>query len=134
MADARVGPRQSGSGGGNTAAGAAPSARRGALSTQAIDLTASRLRVIADPVRIALLEALNGGEGAVVDLAERTGLAHQNTSHHLVVLHQAGILSRRREGKLALYAVADWSAWWVVEQLARSIEPAAHESAESASQ
>lgn len=131
MAAEGFGPVPSGSGRGDTAAGATPSLRRESLSAEAIELTAERLRVIADPVRIALLEALNGREGAVCDLAERTGLAHQNTSHHLLVLHQAGILSRRREGKHALYAVADWSAWWVIEQLARSIETAAGEAVKS---
>jgi DNA-binding transcriptional ArsR family regulator len=103
------------------------------LDSEAIELTASRLRVIADPGRIALLDALNGREGAVVDLAERTGMSHQNTSHHLLVLHQAGILSRRREGKQAFYAMADWSAWWVIEQLGRSVESASGAPVESAS-
>lgn len=86
-------------------------------------MTALRLRVIADPTRIALLEALNDGDAAVCDLADRVGLAQQSASHHLQVLHQAGIVSRRREGKLSLYSVADWSAWWVIEQLAHSAEP-----------
>lgn len=95
---------------------------REALAPEAVDFVVARLRVLADPVRISLLEALNEGEGAVRDLAEATGLPHQNASHHLQVLHQAGILARRREGKLALYTVADWSAWWVVEELVRSAE------------
>ena len=95
---------------------------RESLVPEAIESAASRLRVISDPVRIALLEALSEGEGAVTELAERSGLPHQNVSHHLVVLHQAGILARRREGKLSLYSMADWSAWWVVEQITRSIE------------
>jgi DNA-binding transcriptional ArsR family regulator len=93
------------------------------LAPEAIEATSMRLRVIADPVRLALLEALRGGEGSVADLAEQTGLPHQNASHHLLALHQAGILARRREGKLALYSILDWSAWWVVEQLARSVDP-----------
>lgn len=83
-------------------------------------MTADRLRVIADPTRIAILEALNDGPVSVQDLSDRLGLAHKSASHHLQILHQAGVLSRRRAGKLALYAVADYSAWWVVEQLARS--------------
>lgn len=94
------------------------------LAPEAIEATSCRLRVIADPVRLALLEALHGGEGSVADLAERIGLPHQNASHHLLALHQAGVLARRREGKLALYSISDWSAWWVVEQLARSVDPA----------
>jgi len=93
------------------------------LPPEVVELTALRLRVIADPTRIALLEALNGGDAAVCDLADRVGLSQQSASHHLLVLHQAGIVSRRRQGKLSLYSVADWSAWWVVEQLARSAEP-----------
>lgn len=96
---------------------------RSPLSPDVVELTALRLRVIADPIRIALLEALNDGDAAVCDLADRVGLAQQSASHHLLVLHQAGIVSRRREGKLSLYSVADWSAWWVIEQLARSAEP-----------
>ncbi len=97
--------------------------RRLPLPAEIVELTALRLRVIADPTRIALLEALNDGDAAVCDLADRVGLAQQSASHHLLVLHQAGIVSRRREGKLSLYSVADWSAWWVIEQLARSAEP-----------
>lgn len=101
--------------------------RRMRLAAEAIELAAARLRVIGDPVRIALLEALNEGEGAVCDLAERVDLPHKSASHHLLALHQAGILARRREGKLALYSVADWSAWWVVEQITRNVEAAEHE-------
>jgi DNA-binding transcriptional ArsR family regulator len=99
-----------------------PADCRQKLADEAIKSAASRLRVVADPVRITLLEALSEGEGTVTALAERSGLPHQNASHHLVVLHQAGILARRREGKLAFYSMADWSAWWVVEQITRSIE------------
>lgn len=102
--------------------GGARTAPADRLAPEAIASVAARLRVVADPVRIALLEALNEGEASVAALAERTGLPHQSASHHLLLLHQAGILGRRREGKLALYSVCDWSAWWVVAQLARSIE------------
>lgn len=72
--------------------------------------------------RIALLEALNDGEAGVQELADRVGLPHQNASHHLTLLWQAGILSRRREGSMTIYTVADWSAWWVVEQIARWVQ------------
>lgn len=86
---------------------------------QVIELTAQRLRAIAEPNRIALLEALNNGEAGVQELADLVDLPHQNASHHLTVLWQAGILSRRREGTASLYSVEDWSAWWVIEQIAR---------------
>ncbi len=102
------------------------------LSVQVKDLTAQRLRVIAEPKRIALLEALNGGEAGVQELADCVGLPHQNASHHLTQLWNAGLLSRRREGNTTLYAVSDWSAWWVVEQIANWVQSCQEEQATQA--
>lgn len=96
-------------------------ARRG-LPRSVVELTAQRLRVIAEPTRIALLEALNEGEAGVQELADEVGLPHQTVSRHLALLHQAGVLDRRREGTTTRYGVADWSAWWVIEQIARWVE------------
>ena len=92
------------------------------LPEEVVELTAQRLRVMAKAKRIALLEALNEGEAGVQELADRVGLPHQNASHHLTLLWQAGILSRRPEGSMTLYTVTDWSAWWVVEQIARWVQ------------
>lgn len=92
---------------------------REALPEQVVALTAQRLQVIATAKRIALLEALNGGEAGVQELADRVGLTHQNASHHLGLLWKAGVLSRRTVSTTTIYAIEDWSAWWVVEQIAR---------------
>jgi DNA-binding transcriptional ArsR family regulator len=96
--------------------------RRAILPAQIVELTAQRLRVMAEPKRIALLEALNNGEAGVQELADQVGLPHQNASHHLTLLWNAGLVCRRREANMTLYAVADWSAWWVVEQIARWVQ------------
>lgn len=85
-------------------------------------LTAERLRVIAEPNRIALLGELNAAEGSGQELADRLGTTPQNVSKHLAVLYQAGMVSRRREGATVIYTLIDWTGWWVVEQIARSIE------------
>jgi DNA-binding transcriptional ArsR family regulator len=85
-------------------------------------LTAQRLRVMAEANRISLLETLNAGEAGVQELADLVGLPHQTASHHLTLLWRAGILARRRVGTMALYSVSDWSAWWVIEQIARWVQ------------
>jgi ArsR family transcriptional regulator len=97
-------------------------AAREPLAKGVIELTATRLRVIAEPNRIALLEALSDGEAGVQELGDSVGLPHQNASHHLALLWREGILTRRVEGRTTLYAVADWSAWWVIEQIAGSFQ------------
>jgi DNA-binding transcriptional ArsR family regulator len=95
---------------------------RAPLSGQVIELTAQRLGVVATARKIALLEELTHGEAGVQDLADRVGLPHQNVSHNLTLLWRAGIVTRRSEGKATLYAIEDWSTWWVVEQIAQLVQ------------
>jgi len=86
-------------------------------SPQLLELAAERLKLVAKAKRIALLEALSEGEAGVQELADRIGLTHQNASHHLALLLRAGVLSRRSEGTTTFYAIEDWSAWWIVDQI-----------------
>ncbi len=110
---------------GNTQSPVRPVRER--LAAHIAELTAQRLGVMAKAKRIALLDALNDGEAGVQELADRVGLAHQNASHHLILLWKAGILSRRCEGTMTIYAIEDWSAWWVVEQIARWVQSSPEE-------
>ena len=87
---------------------------------------------MAEPNRIALFEALNTGEAGVQELADLIGLPHQTASHHLNLLWRAGMLARRRVGTTTLYSVSDWSAWWVIEQIARWVQSCQDEQGASA--
>lgn len=88
------------------------------MSEQARRATAERLRVLGKEKAIALVEALAGGEASVQELADRIGVSHQNASHHLALLRQAGIVGRRVDGPTSIYAIEDWGAWWVIRQIA----------------
>lgn len=72
-----------------------------------IELVAHRFRVIGEPMRIRLLEQLRHDPATVGRLAETLGTTQQNVSKHLGVLHQAGILSRDKQGTSVHYAIAD---------------------------
>lgn len=82
-----------------------------ALTDELVLLIAQRFRVLAEPARIKLLDALRGGPDTVGGLASRLGLSQQNTSKHLGVLHEAGLLRRTRTGNTAQYAIADPSVF-----------------------
>jgi DNA-binding transcriptional ArsR family regulator len=79
------------------------------------ELIAQRLRVIGDPVRIRLLDHLREGEASVASLTETLGATQQNVSKHLQVLHQAGIVGRRKEGTSVLYRIVDSSVFELCE-------------------
>jgi DNA-binding transcriptional ArsR family regulator len=85
------------------------------LPSALIDLIAQRFRVLGEPARIRLLDRLRDGEASVRELEQATGLSQQNVSSHLGVLLRAGTVSRRREGNLSIYAIADDSVFELCE-------------------
>jgi len=69
---------------------------------------ARALKTIADPARIRLLsliQAQPGGETCVCNLTEPLGLSQPTVSHHLKVLHDAGLVERERRGSWVFYRV-----------------------------
>jgi len=68
---------------------------------------AERFRVLAEPTRIRLLDALREGPASVQELQRATGASQQSVSKHLGVLLRSGLVSRRKEGNFSLYAIAD---------------------------
>ena len=97
------------------------SASRQPLSPEAIESVAAWLRVIAEPTRIRLMEILNAESSSVQGLASQLGTSRPNISKHLSVLHQAGIVRRRKVGNHTLYELVDWSGWWMVEQASTTV-------------
>ncbi len=72
-----------------------------------VERVAERFRVLGEPMRIRLLEAMRDGEASVSDLQEATGASQQNVSQHLGVLLRAGIVARRKQGNFSLYSITD---------------------------
>lgn len=76
---------------------------------------AERFRVLAEPMRIRLLDHLRDGERSVQELTDALGTTQQNVSKHLGVLHGAGVVSRRRDGTRTLYSISDDSVFDLCE-------------------
>jgi DNA-binding transcriptional ArsR family regulator len=65
----------------------------------------SPFAAIAEPSRRALLDALVDGPRPVGDLCRAAGLSQPNTSRHLRILREAGIVSVTVDGRRRLYAL-----------------------------
>ena len=71
------------------------------------EFKADLFRVLANPVRIRILEALRaGGELTVGEIQQRLGVEASNVSQHLAILRQHHLVSARREGTSAWYSVS----------------------------
>jgi DNA-binding transcriptional ArsR family regulator len=93
------------------------------VSAEVKQITAERLWVLGKVKAISLVEALSQGEASVQELADAIGVSHQNASHHLALLRRAGIVEKRSDGPTSIYAIEDWGAWWVVQQIAGAVAP-----------
>ncbi len=64
------------------------------------------LKAIADPARLRLLSLVlshEGAEACVCDLLPYFDLSQPTISHHLKVLHEAGLLDREKRGTWVFY-------------------------------
>ncbi len=93
-----------------------------ALSPEALALVAARFKVLAEPARLQILNALRDGELTVSDLVEATGLGQANVSKHLQLLLGAGFVARRKEGLFAYYRLADESVFALCDLMCGRLE------------
>jgi DNA-binding transcriptional ArsR family regulator len=87
------------------------------LPAPLVELIAERFRVLGEPMRIRLLDALREGPATVQELQQAAGASQQNVSKHLGVLLRSGLVSRRKEGNFSLYAIADDGVFELCEQV-----------------
>jgi ArsR family transcriptional regulator len=67
---------------------------------------ASAFAALSDPVRLRLLSLIAAeGEICACDLVEPVGKSQPTVSHHLKVLHEAGLVERDRRGTWMWYRV-----------------------------
>lgn len=69
--------------------------------------------------RLELLEYLAQGERTVEVLAKLTGLSVANTSQHLQILRQSGLVNTRREGLYIHYRLAEPQVVQLIEVMGR---------------
>ena len=92
------------------------------LSVQAIDLVADRFRVLGEPIRIRILQELQGGERNVTQLVEAIGSTQPNISKHIRILQESGLIGRRQVGTAVYCAIADPSVFDLCDAVCASIQ------------
>jgi len=83
-----------------------PPLAREPLSEAEAEGIAPLLKALADPVRLRLMSLVasrEGGEACVCDLNDAFELSQPTISHHLKILHEAGLLDREKRGVWVYY-------------------------------
>ena len=92
------------------------------LTDELAELIARRFKLLGEPMRIKLLDALRDGDATVGELQQALGASQQNVSKHLGVLADAGVLGRRKQGNFVYYGVVDDGIWALCDDVCGSVE------------
>jgi DNA-binding transcriptional ArsR family regulator len=76
------------------------------LDVTKLEAAAGKLRAIAHPMRIAIIELLEENKKlSVTEIYKHLKIEQASASHHLNILKSKGVLISRRDGKKIFYAL-----------------------------
>lgn len=92
------------------------------VSPGMMDLVAHRFRLLGEPMRLRILQALMSGEKSVNEIVKVTEASQSNVSKHLSALTGSGLLGRRRAGNNIYYFIADKVVFKLCELMCASTQ------------
>jgi ArsR family transcriptional regulator, lead/cadmium/zinc/bismuth-responsive transcriptional repressor len=96
--------------------------RRLLMSPHAVEALAETFRVLGDPTRVRILDALSSGELCVCDIASLAGISESAVSHQLRLLRGMRLVRPRRSGRLVFYALDDHHIIELLKQALTHVE------------
>ena len=77
------------------------------LSADLATALAETFRVLGDPTRVRIVDALAPGQLCVHEISERIGISESAVSHQLRLMRSMRIVRGRREGRCVYYTLDD---------------------------
>ncbi len=92
------------------------------MSAEALSLVAGRFKVLAEPLRLQILQVLEVGESSVTAITNAVRSTQPNVSKHLKILQDEGLVAKRSEGNSVFYRIADESVFALCELVCGSLK------------
>lgn len=80
---------------------------RPSLDREQLDAVARLFQVLAEPTRLGIVQSLKESPRSVGELVDALEAKQANVSKQLGVLHDAGLLARKRQGNQVIYSVCE---------------------------
>ena len=77
------------------------------LTAGELEMIAGRFKMLGEPMRLKILQAVCKAPRTVSDIVAATGSTQANVSKHLALLATAGILQREKDGQCVYYGIKD---------------------------
>ncbi|HOH99772.1 MAG TPA: metalloregulator ArsR/SmtB family transcription factor [Bacteroidales bacterium] len=93
------------------------------LDVVKLEMAASKLRAMAHPMRIAIIDLLhNNKRQSVTEIYQKLNIEQAAASHHLNILKNKGVLVSRRDGKKIFYSLRNETLTEIIECINRCNE------------
>jgi ArsR family transcriptional regulator len=92
------------------------------MSPEAVNLVAARFKVLAEPLRLQILQHLQSGESSVTAITNAVNSTQPNVSKHLKLLQDEGLVAKRPEGNTVYYMIADESIFELCDVVCGSLK------------
>lgn len=92
------------------------------LPARTVEGLAETFRVLGDPTRVRILDALANGELCVCDIAAFVGISESAVSHQLRLMRGMRLVRPRRAGRQVYYAVDDHHILELMMQAMKHVE------------
>lgn len=90
------------------------------LDITKLEMAANRLRSMAHPMRIAVIELLQQKEKmSVTEIYKKLKIEQASASHHLNILKGKGVLASRRDGKKIYYSLKNKTLSQIIDCINR---------------
>ena len=92
------------------------------MSPAALALVASRFKILAEPMRLQILQTLKSGEATVNGITIAVDSTQPNVSKHLRLLQEEDLVARRQQGNSVYYRISDKTVFKLCDVVCGSLK------------
>ena len=92
------------------------------LEESALEMVAETFQVLSVPLRLAILQQLQGGPLSVGEICRKLTTSQPNVSKHLKLLHGSDLVRKRQKGNTVFYEIADPMVYHLCELVCNGLQ------------
>ena len=91
------------------------------MPEEMLEAVSNRFKLLSEPMRLRILRVLCEREHTVQEIVNEIHASQANISKHLALMHDSGVVSRRKEGLKCYYRIADASVIYACYLISKNI-------------
>jgi len=91
------------------------------MPDEMLEAVSNRFKLLSEPMRLKILRVLCERERTVQEIVNEVSSSQANISKHLALMHDNGVVNRRKEGLKCYYRIADESIIFACYLISKSV-------------